>query len=208
MSAMKHLSPTRIIAGIIALGIIGVAGAYAATALFGGLGGDRAAKLADSADKQLVERGAYIAKLGDCAACHTAPHGQDFAGGLPIGTPIGTVYTNNITPDKQTRIGNYSLGDFERAVRRGIRPDGSALYPAMPFPSYARVSDADIQALYAYFMNGVRPVGEADRAPDIPWPFSMRWPLTYWRWMFAPAVNNATAAASDDALRDRGAYLV
>jgi mono/diheme cytochrome c family protein len=205
---MKHLSPTRIIAGIIALGIIGVAGAYAATALFGGLGGDRAAKLADSADKQLVERGAYIAKLGDCAACHTAPHGQDFAGGLPIGAPIGTVYTTNITPDKQTGIGNYSLGDFERAVRRGIRPDGSALYPAMPFPSYARVSDADIQALYAYFMNGVRPVAQADKAADIPWPLSLRWPLTYWRWMFAPAVGGAMPAASDDAVRDRGAYLV
>ena len=115
------------------------------------------------------------------------------AGGLPIGTPIGTVYTTNITPDKQTGIGNYSLGDFERAVRRGIRPDGSALYPAMPFPSYARVSDADIEALYAYFMNGVQPVAQANRAPDIPWPLSMRWPLTYWRWMFAPAVHNATA---------------
>jgi mono/diheme cytochrome c family protein len=208
MLTMEHLSPTRIIAGIIALGVIGVVGAYAATALFGGVGGDRAAKLDKSHDQQLIERGAYVAVLGDCAACHTAPQGRDFAGGLAIATPIGTVYTTNVTPDKKTGVGNYSLGDFERAVRRGIRPDGSALYPAMPFPSYARVSDADIEALYDYFMNGVPPVEQADRAPDIPWPLSMRWPLTYWRWVFAPAVQGATAAASHDALRDRGAYIV
>jgi mono/diheme cytochrome c family protein len=208
MLMMKHLSPIRIVAGIIALGAIGVVGAYAVTAVFGGVGGDRAAKLDNSADLQLVARGAYVAVLGDCAACHTAPHGQALAGGLAIGTPIGTVYTTNITPDKQTGIGNYSLGDFERAVRRGIRPDGSALYPAMPFPSYARVSDDDIQALYAYFMNGVPPVAQANRAPDIPWPLSMRWPLTYWRWMFAPAVQSVAAASSGDGVRDRGAYLV
>jgi mono/diheme cytochrome c family protein len=202
------LSPSRVVAGIVVLGIIGAAGAYVATLLFGGAGGDKAAKLDNDADRQLIERGAYIAVLGDCAACHTAPRGPAFAGGLAIATPIGAVYTTNITPDKETGVGNYSLGDFERAVRRGIRPDGSALYPAMPFPSYARVSDADIQALYAYFMHGVRPVSRPDTTPDIPWPLSMRWPLTYWRWTFAPAVQSAVAAPSDDALRDRGAYLV
>jgi alcohol dehydrogenase (quinone), cytochrome c subunit len=198
----------RVIAVVVLLCIIGAVGAYVATILLGGVGGDRAAKLDEIPNQHLIERGAYIAVLGDCAACHTAPQGPEFAGGLAIATPIGAVYTTNITPDKATGVGNYTFGDFERAVRRGIRPDGSALYPAMPFPSYARVSDADMKALYAYFMNGVRPVARPDKAPDIPWPLSMRWPLTYWRWMFAPAVQSASVAASDDTLRDRGSYLV
>ncbi len=151
--------------------------------------------------------------LGDCAACHTAPGGKAYAGGLSIATPIGAVYTSNITPDEQTGIGRYSYGDFERAVRRGLRPDGAALYPAMPFPSYARMTDADTQALYAYFTRGVQSVAQADRQSDIPWPLSMRWPLSYWRWMFAPAPAPAarasgTTEANADALLARGAYLV
>jgi alcohol dehydrogenase (quinone), cytochrome c subunit len=137
----------RVIAVIVLLCIIGAVGAYLATILFGGVGGDRVAKLDETPDQHLIHRGAYIAVLGDCAACHTAPGGADFAGGFAIATPIGAVYTTNITPDKTTGIGDYTLGDFERAVRRGIRPDGSALYPAMPFPSYAQVSDADVKAL-------------------------------------------------------------
>jgi alcohol dehydrogenase (quinone), cytochrome c subunit len=127
---------------------------------------------------------------------------------LPIATPIGAVYTTNITQDTATGIGRYSYGDFERAVRRGIRPDGSSLYPAMPFPSYARISDADMQALYAHFKYGVQPVAQQNKAEDIPWPLSMRWPLTYWRWLFAPGVQATQVAASDDPAHDRGAYLV
>jgi mono/diheme cytochrome c family protein len=214
-----------IISTLVAVAVVGVAGAYAATVAFGNMGGESHAQLG-TADQALVARGAYIATLGDCAACHTAAHGQPFAGGLPISTPIGTVYTTNITPDQATGIGQYTLSDFEHAVRRGVRPDGSSLYPAMPYPSYAHVSDDDIRALYVYFMHGVKPVSAHDHAPDIPWPMSMRWPLTYWRWMFAPAVNPAaqptagTVAASeaaseaanggsnDAAILDRGRYLV
>jgi alcohol dehydrogenase (quinone), cytochrome c subunit len=122
--------------------------------------------------------------------------------------PIGTVFTTNITPDRTHGIGSYSYGQFERAVRRGIAPRGYALYPAMPYPSYARLSDADTRALYAYFMHGVQPVAGPDRQPDIVWPFSWRWPLTYWRWVFAPSVQPATDAASADPELARGAYLV
>ena len=100
-------------------------------------------------------------------------------------TPIGTVYSTNITPHA-SGIGQYSFADFDRAVRQGIGKDGSTLYPAMPYPSYARVSDDDMQALYAYFMQGVEAVAQPNKPTDIPWPLSMRWPLSIWRGLFAP----------------------
>ncbi|MCR2512026.1 cytochrome c, partial [Salmonella enterica] len=77
-------------------------------------------------DPALIKQGEYLARAGDCIACHTAPGGKEFAGGLGMQTPLGTIYSTNITPDKKTGIGNYSYGDFERAVRRGVRPDGVA----------------------------------------------------------------------------------
>lgn len=198
----------RIIASLIILGIVALLGAWALALVAGGQGGNRQATLSAPPDQALLQKGAYIAVLGDCAACHTAPGGHPFAGGLPISSPVGTIYSTNITPDKQTGIGNYTYGDFERAVRRGIRPDGSTLYPAMPYPSYARLTDADTQALYAYFSQSVAPVSANNHGTDIPWPLSMRWPLTYWRWLFAPAVQPATEASNSDALLARGAYLV
>ncbi|MHC1480644.1 c-type cytochrome [Frateuria aurantia] len=155
-----------------------------------------------------VAKGAYLAKVADCVACHTAKGGQEFAGGLPMATPIGTIYSTNITPDKQHGIGSFSYEDFERAVRQGIRKDGSTLYPAMPYPSYASVSDEDMHALYAYFMHGVQPVAQANRDTDIPWPLSMRWPLTLWRKLFSPAVGVPQAPAGASAQVARGAYLV
>lgn len=155
----------------------------------------------------LVKQGEYLARAGDCVACHTAKDGQPFAGGLPMETPIGVIYSTNITPDK-TGIGDYSFEDFDQAVRHGVAKNGSTLYPAMPFPSYARVSDADMQALYAYFMKGVAPVVRDNQDSDIPWPLSMRWPLAIWRWMFAPSVEPSTVAAGGDPVISRGAYLV
>lgn len=196
------------IAGLAALGIAGVAGAFAVSAAFGGTTGDRSAQLGEAVTPALIAQGQYVAILGDCAACHTAPGGQAFAGGLPIATPMGNVFTTNITPDKTTGIGKYTYGDFERAVRRGVTPRGHTLYPAMPYPSYARLSDADTKALYAYFMNAVKPVNAANIPPGIPWPLSMRWPLTYWRWAFTPGVTPATDVSSPDAELARGAYLV
>ncbi|MDF2394953.1 c-type cytochrome [Pseudomonas sp. 3MA1] len=155
----------------------------------------------------LVKQGEYLARAGDCVACHTAKDGQPFAGGLPMETPIGVIYSTNITPDK-TGIGDYSFEDFDQAVRHGVAKNGGTLYPAMPFPSYARVSDADMQALYAYFMKGVAPVVRDNQDSDIPWPLSMRWPLAIWRWMFAPSVEPSTVAAGGDPVISRGAYLV
>ncbi|HCV41166.1 MAG TPA: alcohol dehydrogenase [Pseudomonas sp.] len=165
------------------------------------------ATTATQADEALVRQGEYLARAGDCVACHTAKGGKPFAGGLPMETPIGTVYSTNITPDA-SGIGQYSFADFDRAVRQGIAKDGSTLYPAMPYPSYARVSDDDMQALYAYFMQGVEPVAQPNKPTDIPWPLSMRWPLSIWRGLFAPEVKAWQAPVGADPVVSRGAYLV
>ena len=155
----------------------------------------------------LIKQGEYLARAGDCVACHTVKGGKPFAGGLAMETPIGTLYSTNITPDP-SGIGAYSFDDFDKAVRHGIAKNGSTLYPAMPYPSYARVNQADMQALYAYFMKGVEPVAQANKDSDIPWPMSMRWPLAMWRWAFAPAVADFTPVAGQDPVVSRGAYLV
>jgi mono/diheme cytochrome c family protein len=108
-------------------------------------------------------RGEYLARAGDCVACHSVPGGRAFAGGLKMGTPLGTITTTNITPDIETGIGTYTLQDFDRAVRGGVARDGHRLYPAMPYPSYAKLTDDDVQALYAYFMRAVPPVHQANQ---------------------------------------------
>jgi mono/diheme cytochrome c family protein len=165
-----------------------------------------AAPAAD-ADADLIARGAYLARAGDCIACHTAARGKPFAGGLPMKTPLGWIYSTNITPDNETGIGRYSEADFATAMRKGVANDGHNLYPAMPYPSFARTSDSDIHALYAYFMHSLQPVGQPNRKPDIPWPLNARWPLKFWNLLF---VNDAPYqnVPGKDAQWNRGAYLV
>ncbi|WP_084688041.1 c-type cytochrome [Paraburkholderia oxyphila] len=162
----------------------------------------------NSASATLVAHGEYLARAGDCIACHTTQGGKPFAGGLKFDTPIGAIYSTNITPDANTGIGKWSYDDFAQAVREGVRPNGETLYPAMPYPSYARLSDDDMKALYAYFKQGVAPVAQQNRAVDIPWPLSMRWPLGIWRTLFAPKVQAFDGAHYNDAIVARGAYLV
>jgi alcohol dehydrogenase (quinone), cytochrome c subunit len=168
------------------------------------------ASLAAGEDKDLTEKGRYLALAGDCTACHTAPGGKPFAGGLALVSPIGAIYSTNITPDRRTGIGNYSLNQFDRAVRHGIRSDGVSLYPAMPFPSYARLTDDDVRALYVYFQEGVTAIAQENRPTDIPWPLSMRWPLALWRKTFAPNPDNVAFDPKryPSAVIARGAYLV
>ena len=166
------------------------------------------AALADDNQDELVKRGEYLARAGDCVACHTAKDGAAFAGGLPMATPIGTIYSTNITPDAATGIGDYSYDDFQKAVRHGVAKNGDTLYPAMPFPSYAVVSDEDMKALYAYFMHGVAAVKQPNKESDIPWPLSMRWPLAIWRTVFAPEVKAFQPAEQEDPVLARGRYLV
>ena len=159
------------------------------------------------ADGDLIQQGAYLAQAGDCIACHSAPHGRPFAGGLPMNTPLGAIYTTNITPDQNTGIGNYSEADFKHALRDGVAKDGHNLYPAMPYPSFAKLDDNDIHALYTYFMHGVKPVAQANRRADIPWPLNARWPLKLWNLVFLKT-GIYTPKPDHDAMWNRGAYLV
>ncbi len=159
------------------------------------------------ADKALIEKGRYLAAAADCIACHTAKNGKPFAGGLGIDSPIGKIYSTNITPDKATGIGDYTFQEFDDAVRRGVAKNGSSLYPAMPYVSYAKVKPSDVKALYAYFMHGVQPVAQPNRSTDIMWPLSMRWPLRFWRMAFAPdAITDDRPLPNDPIVRGR--YLV
>jgi mono/diheme cytochrome c family protein len=131
-----------------------------------------------------IQRGAYLAKLGNCAACHTARGGQAFAGGKAIHTPFGAVYTSNITPDVATGIGSWSQEAFYRALREGRSADGHLLTPAFPYPNYTHVTRVDADALHAYFMHGVAPVAKANRAHELPFPYNTQLALAVWRVLF------------------------
>ncbi|GGX79351.1 c-type cytochrome [Massilia dura] len=157
--------------------------------------------------QERIARGAYLARLGDCAACHSVPGKAPFSGGLWMETPIGAIFTSNITPDRRHGIGNYSLGDFDRALRYGVAA-GHTLYPAMPYSAYSITRPEDVAALYAYFRQGVQPDPTPNRAGEIPFPLSMRWPLTVWRWLYAPVPQPFGAPPGMDAKLARGAYLV
>jgi thiosulfate dehydrogenase len=158
-------------------------------------------------DTDLVQRGEYVARLGDCVACHTASGGAAMAGGLALATPMGTLYSTNITPDAATGIGRWSFEQFDRAMRRGVAADGRNLYPAMPYPSYARIDADDMRALYAYLMHGVRPAQRPNTQADMKWPFGMRWGLSLWNWAFLDSAS-FRGDPSHDATWNRGAYLV
>ncbi|QXH54999.1 c-type cytochrome [Pseudomonas maumuensis] len=161
----------------------------------------------DSADAALVSRGEYVARLSDCVACHSLPGKAPFAGGLEMATPLGAIHATNITADREHGIGAYSLADFDRAVRQGVAPGGRRLYPAMPYPSYAKLSDDDVRALYAFFMKGVQPAAEANIPSSIPWPLNLRWPIALWNGLFAPTTAYAQKP-DQDPLWNRGAYIV
>lgn len=174
----------------------------AAAAGIGAIG----AMAAGAADAGLVKRGEYLARAGDCIACHTAPGGKPFAGGLSLPTPIGAIVSTNITPSKSHGIGNYTLAQFTDALRNGMRADGQHLYPAMPYTSYALVTDEDAAALYAYLMNGVPAVDTAPPATDLPFPFNIRLSMAAWNALFLDDGRFRPDPARS-AEWNRGAYL-
>jgi mono/diheme cytochrome c family protein len=152
-----------------------------------------------------IRRGEYLARAADCEVCHTAPGGAAYAGGLAIPLPFGTLYSTNITADKASGIGDYSDADFLNAVQRGIRKDGSRLYPAMPYPSYTYMTDADALAIKAYLFN--RPaVHRVNNIDTLDFPFNQRWSMIVWSWFF-----NANSRFQPNIARspqwNRGAYL-
>ncbi len=191
---------------IIITGVAGLAVAFSLAQVLPNLRTTNSAMAVDINDPALIKKGEYIARTADCVACHTILGGEDFAGGLPMLTPLGAIYSTNITPDKETGIGNYSFDDFNNATKHGVRKDNSALYPAMPYPSYQIMPNADMAAMYAYFMSGVKAVKQSNKPSEMPPVLNWRWPLAYWQFLFAP--EREFVAETDDAVLTRGQYLI
>lgn len=170
--------------------------------------------IANSADVQRTspgpyasaEHGRYLVRAGDCMSCHTADNGAPFAGGRAVPTPFGTIYSTNITPDRVTGIGAWSEDDFYRAMHEGIARDGHHLYPAFPYPWFTRISRDDVRDIKAYL--DTRPaVRQVNRAPELPWPLSVRGAMAVWDGMYLDeGVYRADPEKS--AQWNRGAYLV
>jgi mono/diheme cytochrome c family protein len=159
-----------------------------------------------SAPAEVVARGRYLAEAADCAACHSAPGGAPFAGGLPMQTGFGTIYATNITPDPDDGLGRWSAEDFWRALHDGVRRDGQQLYPAMPYTSYRGMRRADADAIYAYIMQ-LRPMKVANRRTELKFPFNIRLGMLGWNLLFLHNSLPAVSAGSSPAWQ-RGRYLV
>jgi mono/diheme cytochrome c family protein len=157
------------------------------------------------AKADIVKRGEYLAKAADCVVCHTTKDGDAFAGGLPFPAPSGTLYSTNITADKDTGIGNYSDQEFLNAVQRGIRKDGARLYPAMPYTSYTFMTDADVLAIKAYLFS-LPAVHRENQRDTLHFPFNQRWSMIFWSWAFNPDTRFAPDTEKS-AEWNRGAYM-
>jgi mono/diheme cytochrome c family protein len=153
----------------------------------------------------LIVRGAYLVQAADCEACHTAPGGKPFTGGVTFALPFGTIYSTNITPDKATGIGTWSDDDFVRSLHRGIARDGSNLYPAMPYTSYTGVSRDDAVAMKAYLFS-LPPVHAPPRPNALSFPFNQRWTLAFWNLVFLDQHRFRPDPALTEE-QNRGAYL-
>lgn len=157
----------------------------------------------DSSD--VVKKGEYLARAGDCVACHTAPDGKLFSGGRAMPTPFGTLYTSNITPD-ETGIGKWSADDFYNTMHHGRYPDGGLLYPAMPFASYTKVTREDSDAIFAY-LKTIAPVHQPNRPHELDFPYNNRSLILGWRTLFFNEGEFKPDAKQSDEW-NRGAYLV
>ena len=172
--------------------------------LFAGLTGAAFAQDFQSFDR--IERGRYLAVLGDCAGCHTEPGGAPFAGGLALQTPFGTLVAPNITPDPDTGIGNMTNGEFLAALHEGRGHNGKRLYPAMPYPAYTKMTDDDVLAMRAYFAT-VAPVSNRVVSNQLPFPLNIRLAMAFWNGLnFTPGRYQPNSQKS--AAWNRGAYIV
>jgi len=153
-----------------------------------------------------IERGAYLARAGNCMGCHSTAGSPEFAGGRGVDTPFGTVFAPNITPDPKTGIGNWSSSEFWRAMHHGRSKDGHLLYPAFPYPSYTNVTREDSDALYAY-LRSVKAMEQANKAHALPFPYNTQAALAAWRAMFFRA-GSLEPEPQKSAEWNRGRYLV
>lgn len=209
---MHHRFFQRCVVGVVTVGFMGLAGgwAYAQDAAPAPAAPAPAAEVAPAAplspEDALIAKGKYLAAAGDCISCHTRPEGEEFSGGLPLKTPFGTIYTANITPDKETGIGNWTEEQLARAMREGIADDGSHLYPGFPYTNYTKVTDEDVHAIYAY-LKTLKPVSYTPPKNEMPFPFSQRGLMAIWNKLFFKE-GRYVADASKPADWNRGAYLV
>jgi mono/diheme cytochrome c family protein len=155
-------------------------------------------------DQDQIARGKYAATAADCVACHTAPGGTPFAGGLPFKTPMGIIYAPNITADPGTGIGNWSDAQFLRALHEGIGANGERLYPAFPYTSFAGISDEDALAIKAYLFS-IPAVAQKNRENEMQFPYNMRFLMTFWNLLNFR--NGGSQQASQTPDLERGAYL-
>jgi mono/diheme cytochrome c family protein len=176
-------------------------------ALLAGTGAPCAQTTAAGAAPNPLSRGEYLSRIGGCAGCHTAPSGgTPFAGGRGVPSPLGTIFSTNITPDPDHGIGRYDFEDFRLAVRRGTAKGGKHLYPAMPYTAYAKMNDGDLRALYDYLMQ-VAPSASVPPKNKLPFPINQRWALRFWKWAFLPR-DGYVQRSGLSAEWNRGAYLV
>ena len=153
-----------------------------------------------------VESGRYLARAGNCYACHTSDVSEPYSGGVAFHTPFGTLYSTNITPDRRTGLGEWKFADFYRAMKLGIGKEGQHLYPAFPYTNYAKLNDADIGSLYL-FLQSREPVHAPARPNELDFPFSQRQMLAGWKWLYHDD-SAFTPESSKSAVWNRGAYLV
>jgi mono/diheme cytochrome c family protein len=159
-----------------------------------------------NATTQVINRGEYLARAGDCVACHTEPNGPQFAGGRAMPTPFGNLYAPNITPDDETGIGMWTADEFYRMLHTGVSRNGALLYPAMPFANYTKVTREDSDAIYAYLMS-VPPVRRENRPHELRFPFNQRELLIGWRTLYFKE-GEFVADPKQSKEWNRGAYLV
>jgi mono/diheme cytochrome c family protein len=153
-----------------------------------------------------VERGEYLATLGDCGGCHTAAHKPAFSGGLPFTAPFGTVYSTNITPDLRTGIGGWNADQFYRALHEGIAADGHHLYPAFPYVYFKHISKADSDALFAY-LKSLKPVDRPPTPNRLLFPLNIRGIMIFWNWLYLDKRQFVPTPTMSQAW-NRGAYIV
>jgi mono/diheme cytochrome c family protein len=157
-------------------------------------------------DQALIAKGEYLAKAGDCIACHTNPGGALFAGGRALPTPFGTIYSSNVTPDPKTGIGKWTADDFYKTMHEGRFPDGGLLYPVMPYASYTKVTRADSDAIFAY-LRSVPAISHPNREHDLQFPYDNRQLILGWRTLYFNE-GEFQPDTTKSAEWNRGAYLV
>ncbi len=156
--------------------------------------------------EETIEKGEYLARAGNCIACHTVPGNPEYSGGRRIATPFGNVYSSNLTPDNETGIGQWSDADFWRAMRHGISRDGRRLYPAFPYSNYSRVKREDSDALFAY-LKSLPAVRQPQPEPQLRFPYNTGLALRLWRALFFKP-GRFEADPQRSTAWNRGAYLV